>query len=61
MSGAVKFAAGTHTVEIDYTALSLSIPERVEFRYKLEGVDKDWQNRRNAQAGLLYGSGSRPV
>ena len=44
MSGAVKFAAGTHTVEIDYTALSLSIPERVEFRYKLEGVDKDWQN-----------------
>ena len=44
MSGAVKFAAGTQTVEIDYTALSLSIPERVEFRYKLEGVDKDWQN-----------------
>jgi signal transduction histidine kinase len=44
MSSAVRFAAGTHTVEIDYTALSLSIPERVEFRYKLEGVDKDWQN-----------------
>ncbi len=44
MSGAVKFDAGTQTVEIDYTALSLSIPERVEFRYKLEGVDKDWQN-----------------
>ncbi|MEY2394035.1 MAG: hypothetical protein QOF94_380, partial [Acidobacteriaceae bacterium] len=44
ISGAVKFAAGTGTVEIDYTALSLSIPERVEFRYKLEGVDKDWQN-----------------
>ena len=44
MSNAVKFAAGTHTIEIDYTALSLSIPARVEFRYKLEGVDKDWQN-----------------
>jgi signal transduction histidine kinase/ligand-binding sensor domain-containing protein len=44
ISSAVKFAAGTHTIEIDYTALSLSIPERVEFRYKLEGVDKDWQN-----------------
>jgi len=44
MSKGVEFAAGTHTVEIDYTALSLSIPERVEFRYKLEGVDKDWQN-----------------
>ncbi len=43
MSSAVKFPAGTHSVEIDYTALSLSIPERVAFRYKLEGVDKDWQ------------------
>jgi hypothetical protein len=44
ISNAVKFAARTHTVEIDYTALSLSIPERVEFRYKLEGVDAGWQN-----------------
>jgi signal transduction histidine kinase/ligand-binding sensor domain-containing protein len=44
ISNAVKFGAGTHTVEIDYTALSLSIPERVEFRYMLEGVDAEWQN-----------------
>jgi signal transduction histidine kinase/ligand-binding sensor domain-containing protein len=44
VSSTVKFAASTHTVEIDYTALSLSIPARVEFRYLLEGVDKDWQN-----------------
>jgi hypothetical protein len=44
MPSAVKFFAGTHAVEIDYTALSLSMPERVEFRYKLEAVDKDWQN-----------------
>jgi signal transduction histidine kinase/ligand-binding sensor domain-containing protein len=28
---------------IDYTALSLAVPERVHFRYKLEGYDKDWQ------------------
>jgi signal transduction histidine kinase/ligand-binding sensor domain-containing protein len=41
---AVKFAPGTHRVEIEYTALSLSIPERVQFRYMLEGVDADWQN-----------------
>jgi signal transduction histidine kinase/ligand-binding sensor domain-containing protein len=44
ISSAVKFAAGTHTVEIDYTALSLSMPERVKFRYRLDGVDADWQN-----------------
>jgi signal transduction histidine kinase/ligand-binding sensor domain-containing protein len=33
----------THDVEIDYTALSLTIPEKVQFRYKLEGRDQDWQ------------------
>jgi signal transduction histidine kinase len=38
-------------IRIDYTALSLSIPERVAFRYKLDSVDKEWQdpgNRRTA-------------
>jgi signal transduction histidine kinase/ligand-binding sensor domain-containing protein len=33
----------THDVEIDYTALSLTIPEEVQFRYKLEGRDQNWQ------------------
>ena len=31
-------------LEIDYTALSLSIPERVQFRYKLEGRDTEWRD-----------------
>ena len=36
---------------IDYTALSLVVSEKVLFRYKLEGRDRDWQdagNRRQA-------------
>jgi len=28
---------------IDYTALSLTAPEKVRFRYKLEGQDPDWR------------------
>jgi signal transduction histidine kinase/ligand-binding sensor domain-containing protein len=32
------------SLEIDYTALSLAIPERVLFRYRLDGVDKEWQS-----------------
>ncbi len=31
-------------VRIEYTALSLSIPERVRFRCQLEGYDKGWQD-----------------
>ncbi|MYN40035.1 histidine kinase [Duganella sp. FT109W] len=34
----------TSNLRIDYTALSLSIPERVRFRYRLDGVDSDWQD-----------------
>jgi len=30
-------------LEIRYTALSLVAPERVHFRFKLEGQDKDWR------------------
>lgn len=33
----------TNSLQINYTALSLAVPERVKFRYKLEGVDTDWQ------------------
>jgi len=38
-------------LQIDYTALSFVAPEKVLFRYKLEGFDQDWQqagNRRQA-------------
>ena len=34
----------TNNLRIDYTALSLSVPERVRFRYRLDGVDRDWQD-----------------
>jgi signal transduction histidine kinase/ligand-binding sensor domain-containing protein len=33
----------TRSLRIEYDALSLSIPERVRFRYKLEPLDKDWR------------------
>ena len=32
------------SLEIDYTALSFAAPEKVRFRYKLEGHDADWQD-----------------
>jgi signal transduction histidine kinase/ligand-binding sensor domain-containing protein len=38
----LTLSPGTSQLQIDYTALSLAAPERVRFRYRLEGVDKDW-------------------
>lgn len=33
----------TRDLEVDYTALSFALPQRVRFRYKLEGHDARWQ------------------
>ena len=41
---------------IDYTALSLAAPEKVHFRFKLEGQDRDWRevvNNREVQYSNL--------
>jgi len=38
-----------HNLAIDYTALSLVVPEKVRFRIKLEGQDKDWRELVNVR------------
>jgi signal transduction histidine kinase/ligand-binding sensor domain-containing protein len=38
----MRLARGTRNVQLDYTALSYSQPERLHFRYRLEGVDPGW-------------------
>jgi signal transduction histidine kinase/ligand-binding sensor domain-containing protein len=40
----MELSHSSNDLQIDYTALSLTNPERVRFRYKLEGKDKDWQD-----------------
>jgi len=40
----LEFPAHAQNIEINYTAPSLLIPQRVRFRYKLEGFDKDWRD-----------------
>lgn len=43
-SANLELPAHATSVEIAYTALSLTVPERVRFRYKLDGVDDGWQD-----------------
>jgi signal transduction histidine kinase len=40
----VRLPKGSKDVAIAFTALSLSMPERVRFSYMLEGVDAGWQD-----------------
>jgi len=42
---------GANNLHLTFSALGLSMPGRIAFRYRLEGVDRDWQpagNRREA-------------
>lgn len=38
----VTIAPGSSRLEITYTALSLTAPERIPFQYRLDGYDADW-------------------
>jgi signal transduction histidine kinase/DNA-binding response OmpR family regulator len=38
----LKLKSKNRDIEFKYTALSFTIPERVRFRYRLEGYDHDW-------------------
>ena len=43
-TSSVRLPSRSENLEIDYTALSLAIPQRVLFRYRLDGVDADWKS-----------------
>jgi signal transduction histidine kinase len=40
--GRIRIPPGARSIELRYTALTLSSPETVRFRYRLEGIDNDW-------------------
>ncbi|WP_175472480.1 MULTISPECIES: sensor histidine kinase [unclassified Duganella] len=39
----LRLPEGSSSLQIDYTALALAMPERVAFRYRLDGIDTQWQ------------------
>ena len=61
-SGRLRLPARIRDLAVDYTALSLVVPEKLHFRVKLEGQDKDWRelvNVRHAQYTNLPPGGYR--
>lgn len=53
----VTLRAGANNVAIGYTALSLPAPSRVRFRYRLDGVDKDWVEAGDRRTALYSNLG----
>jgi signal transduction histidine kinase len=43
-SESIELPAKTRDLQIDYTALSLTAPERMRFRYRLLGYDPQWRD-----------------
>jgi signal transduction histidine kinase/ligand-binding sensor domain-containing protein len=44
LKDSLKFAAGTQNINFNYASTSLSMPELVKFRYKLDGYDPGWRD-----------------
>ena len=38
----IVIAPGQHELELHYTAIQFAAPEKIGFRYQLEGIDRDW-------------------
>jgi signal transduction histidine kinase/ligand-binding sensor domain-containing protein len=49
---ALRLPPLTRDLEIDYTGLSFVVPQKVQFRYRLEDRDTDWQDPGNRRAAF---------
>jgi len=52
LSYRLPLPAGTSKLQFNYAGLSLAVPERVMYRYQLEGLDRDWQS--SSIPGVAY-------
>ena len=48
----LKLGPGKHRIEFQYTALGFDAPERIRFRYRLEGLDSDWVEAGNRRVAF---------
>jgi signal transduction histidine kinase len=49
ISAGMRLPPRVRDLAIDYTALSLVVPEKAHFRFKLEGQDRDWRELVNVR------------
>lgn len=57
MQGLVRIPGPSRRIVFNYTGLSLSVPERVRFRYRLEGFDPGWSDATPARQAIYTNLG----
>jgi signal transduction histidine kinase/ligand-binding sensor domain-containing protein len=60
LDDAVRVPAGRQRLIFSYTGLSLSVPERIRFRYRLDGFDRDWSEPVAAREAAYTNLGPGP-
>jgi signal transduction histidine kinase/ligand-binding sensor domain-containing protein len=60
LEGGLHIPAGRQRVTFSYVGLSLSVPERVRYRYKLEGFDRTWSEPVAAREAVYTNLGPGP-
>ena len=58
---AARLAPGSQRIQIRYTAIHLSAPERVQYSYKLEGLDAEWVWAGGRRRDQLQQPAARPL
>ena len=53
----MRLPVATRNLQIHFTALSLSVPARVRFRYQLQGVDTSWQDPGSRRSAIYTNLG----
>jgi len=51
-AGVARIPAGSRRITLGYVGLSLAAPERVRFRYRLDGFDGDWSKTSNSHEAI---------
>ena len=51
-NGVLNLGPGRHSIEFQYTALGFDSPERIRFRYRLQGLDSDWVEAGNRRVAF---------
>jgi signal transduction histidine kinase len=57
MEPAVRIPASHRRISIDYTALSFAVPDRVRFRYRLDGFDQSWSEPVSSRRAIFTNLG----